>query len=55
MLVSKPLPLGSTMHTREDSIKMDLDKEMWCVGVAWIQLPLAKVQWGALVNMVIKL
>jgi hypothetical protein len=44
-------PIGRCKHRWEDNIKMEL-REIKCSGMDWIQLAQDRVQWKALVNMV---
>jgi hypothetical protein len=57
ILVGKPegkKPLGRPKRRWVDNIKMDLREREWD-GVDWIDLAQDRVQWRALVNMVINL
>jgi hypothetical protein len=56
-LVGRPegkRPFGRPRHRREDNIKMDL-RETGIDGANWIQLAQDRVQWQALINMVMNL
>jgi hypothetical protein len=57
VLVGRPKgkrPLGRPRHRSEDNIKLDLwEREI--DGANWIQLAQDRVQWWALVNMVMNL
>jgi hypothetical protein len=56
-LVGRPegkRPLGRPRHRWEDNIKLHL-REIGIDGVSWIQLAQGRVQWWAVVNMVMNL
>jgi len=57
VLVGKPegkRPLRRARHRWEDNIKMDI-KYVGCGGMDWMELPLDRDRWRALVNTVMNL